>query len=128
MGAVFNISLPTAWAELTEKQLLLVFALFASNRSTEEVKTLCLMKWNNLEVLNEQPKHYFLIRQRNRKRKHPPRGIRGGLFILTSRQIQTATARNHGDGDSDSFFAANFWMILKPTPVILANCRIPAPF
>ncbi len=87
MGAVFNISLPTSWSELTDKQLLTVFSLFTSDRTASEVKTLCLMKWNRLEVLNEHPKHHFLIRQRNRKKNHPPRGIRGGLFILTSRQI-----------------------------------------
>lgn len=80
MGAVFNISLPTSWADLTDKQLLMVFSLFASERSAEEVKTLCLMKWNGLEVLNEHPQNTFLIKQGKRK------------VNLTSKQIQAATA------------------------------------
>ncbi len=80
MGAVFNISLPTSWAELTDKQLLMVFSLFASERSAEEVKTLCLMKWNGLEVLNEHPQNNFLVKQGKRK------------VNLTSKQIQAANA------------------------------------
>ncbi len=90
MGAVFNISLPTSWAELSDKQLLMVYSLFARDLSAPEVKTLCLMKWNKLRVLYEQPSNTYYIKQ---KRKHfflPPRGIRGGL--LTSKQIQAATA------------------------------------
>jgi hypothetical protein len=39
---VFNISLPTNWAELTDKQLHMVYSLFARNLSAAEVKTLCL--------------------------------------------------------------------------------------
>ena len=46
----FNISLPTSWAELTDKQLLLVYELFARDLSAAEVKTLCLVKWNRLKV------------------------------------------------------------------------------
>jgi hypothetical protein len=43
----FNISLPTSWDELTDKQLLMVYGLFARDLSAAEVKTLCLMKWNS---------------------------------------------------------------------------------
>ncbi len=42
----FNITLPTSWAELTDKQLLLVYELFARDLSATEVKTLCPM--NNI--------------------------------------------------------------------------------
>ena len=38
---VFNITLPTSWAELSDKQLHMVYSLFARDLSAAEVKTLC---------------------------------------------------------------------------------------
>jgi len=81
METVFNISLPTSWAELTDKQLLMVFDLFCRDLSSAEVKTLCLMKWNRLRVLATLPRHRFLI-----KRKGKPE------VALSTRQIQKATS------------------------------------
>ncbi len=43
---IFDIKLPTSWAELSDKQLLLIFDLFARDLSAAEVKTLCPM--NNI--------------------------------------------------------------------------------
>ena len=80
MGAVFNLSLPTSWASLSDKQLLMVYGLFARDLSASEVKTLCLMKWNKLEVLNEHPKNTFLVKRGKEK------------VLLTSKQIQEASA------------------------------------
>lgn len=80
MGAVFNITLPTFWASLSDSQLRTVFGLFARDLSASEVKTLCLMKWNRLEVLNEHPKNTFLVKRRKQ------------TFNLTSSQIQAATS------------------------------------
>ena len=80
MEAVFNISLPTSWAELTDKQLLLVYELFARDLSAAEVKTLCLMKWNRLKVLASLPDKRFLV-----KRKGEPE------VPLSARQVQQAT-------------------------------------
>ena len=78
MEAVFNISLPTSWTELTDKQLLMVFDLFARDLSAAEVKTLCLMKWNGLKVLSQLPDKRFLIK-------------RGKEVVpLNTRQIQQA--------------------------------------
>lgn len=59
----FNISLPTSWAELSDKQLLLVYEMFARDLSAAEVKTLCLMKWNRLKVLCQLPDKRFLIKR-----------------------------------------------------------------
>lgn len=64
MEAVFNISLPTSWAELSDKKLLLVYELFARDLSAAEVKTLCLMKWNRLKVLASLPGHSFIIKKK----------------------------------------------------------------
>ena len=80
MEAVFNISVPTSWAELTDKQLHMVYNLFARNLSAAEVKTLCLMKWNGLKVLSQLPDKRFLIK-------------RGKEVVpLSTRQIQQATS------------------------------------
>ena len=81
MEAVFNISLPRSWAELTDKQLLLVYDLFARDLSAAEVKTLCLVKWNRLKVLASLPDKRFLM-----KRKGEPE------VALSARQVQQATS------------------------------------
>ena len=81
MEAVFNISLPTSWEEMTDKQLLLVYELFARDLSATEVKTLCIVKWNRLKVRASLPDHRFLI-----KRKGEPE------VALSARQIQQATS------------------------------------
>lgn len=80
MEAVFNISLPTSWAELTDKQLQMVYNLFARDLSAAEVKTLCLVKWNGLKVLSQLPDKRFIIK-------------RGKEVVpLSTRQIQQATS------------------------------------
>ena len=76
----FNIILPESWDELTDKQLLMVYRLFASDLSAAEVKTLCMIKWNGLQVLASLPKKRFLIK---RKRE---------VVLLRLRQIQRATS------------------------------------
>ena len=75
-----NITLPTSWAELSDKQLLMVYSLFARDLTTAEVKTLCLMRWNGLKVLATLPRKRFLIK-------------RGKEVVpLRIRQIQQATS------------------------------------
>ena len=81
MEAVFNISLPTSWEELTDKQLLLVYELFARDLSAAEVKTLCLVKWNRLKVLGQLPDKHFLVKK---KGEHE--------VALSVRQVQQATS------------------------------------
>ncbi|MCR5270939.1 MAG: hypothetical protein K6D91_08000 [Prevotella sp.] len=56
----FNITLPTSWAELSDKQLLMVNSLFSRDLSAAVAKTLCLMKLNGLKVLATLPRHRFL--------------------------------------------------------------------
>lgn len=103
---VLNIKLPTSWAELTDKQLHLVYSLFARDLSAAEVKTLCLMKWNGLHVLSQLPDKRFLIKRG--KVFDKPNEQRKACFIsamarklrpkvkevvpLSVRQIQQATS------------------------------------
>ena len=76
----FNISLPTSWADLSDKQLLMVYSLFARDLSAAEVKALCLIKWNRLIVLSEHPSHHYLVKRGRLK------------VVLTSSQIQAAAS------------------------------------
>ena len=80
MGEVFEITLPRSWAELTDGQLLTVYNLFAREISAAEVKTLCLMKWNKIQIITQWAPHRYLVKRGRQQ------------TILTSKQIQTATA------------------------------------
>ena len=76
-----NLTLPTSWSELTDKQLLLVYGLFARDLSAAEIKTLCLFKWNRLKVLTTLPDQRFIVK------------IKGEPEVaLSVRQVQQATA------------------------------------
>ena len=77
---VFNITLPTSWGEMNDKQLHMVYHLFARDLSSAEIKALCLMKWNGLKVLSQLHDKRFLIK-------------RGKEVVpLSTRQIQQATS------------------------------------
>lgn len=80
MKAVFNINLPSSWDKLNDKQLHLVYSLFASDFSSEEIKTICLLKWNGLKILSALPYGRFIIKSGRRK------------VILSAHQIHQATS------------------------------------
>ena len=104
----FNITLPESWAELTDKQLHLVYSLFASDLSAAEVKTLCMMKWGSLKVLATLPDKRFLIKREKEE------------VILSARQIQQATS------------VLDFLDSFAPTPVRISHIgkhrAVPADF
>ena len=97
MKAVFNITLPTSWDELTDKQLHLVYSLFAGNFSSEEIKTICLLKWNGLKILSTLPHGRFIIKSGRRK------------VILSAHQIHQATTM------------LDFLDTIPPTPVRISR-------
>lgn len=98
MEAVFDISLPTSWADLTDKQLLLVFNLFARDLSAAEAKTLCLMKWCGLEVKATLPEQRFIVKKKG-----------GPEMVLHVRQLQQAIA------------CLDFLESLSPVPVRISR-------
>lgn len=104
----FNILLPTSWPELSDKQLLMVYGLFARDLSAAEVKTLCVMKWNHLKVLSTLPRHRFLIKRGKEQ------------VVLRVRQIQQATS------------VLDFLDSFAPMPIRIArigkHCALPADF
>ena len=79
MGATINLSLPTSWEELSDKQLRMVYGLFARYLSAPEVKTLCMVKWAGLQIIGELEKGKFLVKYRHND------------IVLTTKQIQLST-------------------------------------
>lgn len=66
---VFNITLPTDWSQLTDKQLTFLFEQLSKNRPAYDVETRCLLKWAQLVILDQLPDGSFLVRRHS----HHPR-------------------------------------------------------
>ena len=58
-----HLTMPEAWGEMTEVQLLTVFRLIAQNLSAPEIKTICLFKWNRIKILGRTNKEEFWARK-----------------------------------------------------------------
>lgn len=58
-----NFIVPTGWHELTDKQLREVYSLIADNFSSDELKTLCLLRWSGTKVVGKQDKCVYLLQQ-----------------------------------------------------------------
>ena len=48
-----NINVPREWHELDDKQLRYLFGLLADDYSSAEIRTLCLLRWSGLKVLQK---------------------------------------------------------------------------
>ncbi len=56
-----NFVVPQGWHELTEDQLRFVFGQIAADATTDELKTICLLRWSGAEVVGRQPKGAYLL-------------------------------------------------------------------
>lgn len=63
--ARINFTVPAGWHELTDKQLLFVYKLLAADFSADEVKLLCLLKWNRVEVVGRTDSDHYILRLKN---------------------------------------------------------------
>ncbi len=45
-----KFKIPASWSELSDKQLRYVYQLIADNFATDEIKTLCLLRWSGTKV------------------------------------------------------------------------------
>ena len=89
---VFNITLPTDWSQLTDKQLTFLFEQLSKNRLAYDVETRCLLKWAQLVILDQLPNGSFIVRRKNRKfrvfrAKHPEEQP----VVLSAKQVYAAT-------------------------------------
>lgn len=73
-----NLSLPTSWQQLSDKQLRFVFFLLSSDYTLPQLKTLCLLKWGNLRVDHREGAIFIL-----RRGKH--------FYPVSATQISEAT-------------------------------------
>ena len=89
---VFNITLPTDWSQLTDKQLTFLFEQLSKNRPAYDVETRCLLKWAQLVILDQLPNGSFIVRRTIRKfrvfrAKHPEEQP----VVLSAKQVYAAT-------------------------------------
>lgn len=54
---------PQAWYELSDKQLRFVYDLLAKEYSTDEIKTLCLLRWSATKVIGRQESGAYLLKK-----------------------------------------------------------------
>ena len=58
-----NFQIPTSWSELSDKQLRYVYSLIAQDFSTDELKTLCLLRWSGAKVVGRQDSGFYLLKK-----------------------------------------------------------------
>lgn len=82
MEALFNISLPTSWQSLSDRQLIFFFRQLSRNIPFPQILTLCLLRWGNLRILGKQQDGNYLVKQRAKPKSEA---------TLSLRQIHDAT-------------------------------------
>lgn len=60
-----NFQLPASWSELSDKQLRYVYQLIAGDFSSDEIKTLCLLRWGSAKVIGRQDNGSYLLKKGN---------------------------------------------------------------
>lgn len=58
-----NFNVPQGWHELGDKQLRYVYQLIATDTTTDELKTLCLLQWGGAKVIGRQASGAYLLRK-----------------------------------------------------------------
>ena len=54
-----NLTVPTGWDQLNDKQLRYVFGLMAQGFSTVQIKTYCLFRWTGMQVMHKYGKGWW---------------------------------------------------------------------
>lgn len=58
-----NFIVPQGWHELSDKQLRYVYQLVAADYATDEIKTLCLLRWSGTKVIGRQDNGAYLLKK-----------------------------------------------------------------
>lgn len=58
-----NFQIPASWSELSDKQLRYVYQLIAGDFSSDEIKTLCLLRWGSAKVISRQDSGSYLLKK-----------------------------------------------------------------
>ncbi len=75
-----NFQIPASWSELSDKQLRYVYQLIADNFATDEIKTLCLLRWSGTKVIGRQEFGSYLLRK-GRARSEEERGSKPSSLL-----------------------------------------------
>ena len=54
---------PQGWRELSDKQLRFVYDLLAKEYASDEIKTLCLLRWSGTKVIGRQESGAYLLKK-----------------------------------------------------------------
>ena len=54
---------PQGWHELSDKQLRYVYDLLAKEYASDEIKTLCLLRWSATKVIGRQESGAYLLKK-----------------------------------------------------------------
>lgn len=57
-----NFIVPQGWHELGDKQLRYVYQLLAEDFASDEIKTLCLLRWSGAKVIGRQDNGSYLLK------------------------------------------------------------------
>lgn len=63
MEISINFQLPASWSELSDKQLRYVYQLIAGDFSSDEIKTLCLLRWGSAKLIGRQDNGSYLLKK-----------------------------------------------------------------
>lgn len=58
-----NFIVPQGWNELSDRQLRYVYQLIAGNFATDEIKTLCLLRWSGTKVIGRNGNGSYLLKK-----------------------------------------------------------------
>lgn len=58
-----NFILPQDWQELGDKRLRYVYELIAAEHTTDEIKTICLLRWSGTKVIGRQDSGAYLLKK-----------------------------------------------------------------
>ena len=72
-----NLTVPTSWEKLSEKQLRYVFGLIAHGFAMQQIKTYCLFRWSGMDVMQKYGNKWWC--------KHGKKE-----FLLTIAQVNAA--------------------------------------
>ncbi|MBR6747253.1 MAG: hypothetical protein IKL83_07750 [Muribaculaceae bacterium] len=58
-----NFILPDDWQELGDKRLRYVYELIAAEHTTDEIKTICLLRWSGTKVIGRKDSGSYLLKK-----------------------------------------------------------------
>ena len=79
-----NFIMPQDWQELSDKQLRYVYELIAKEHTTDEIKTICLLRWSGTKVIGRQDNGTYLLKKERARSEEERSNKISHLLPLTS--------------------------------------------